>query len=133
MPPGARRRSPLAVPSKRRRQRAGKRQGKPDWKALEGLSLILGFVKWCAFAACVACLMSGSSAWPWLVVAVAAWIGASWARRRSDRALFGPKGPSERYMPTYQEPPRRPLGTMESILIGVLLGGMFFGGDEDGE
>lgn len=36
-------------------------------------------------------------------------------------------------MPTYQEPPRRPLGTMESILIGVLLGGMFFGGDEDGE
>jgi len=122
------------MPSKRGRKRAGKRQGKPDWEALEGLSLILGFVKWCAFAACVACLMSGSSAWSWLVVAIAAWAGASWARRRSKRAyerVFGPRPPPKPYVP--EVPPRRPLGTMESILIGVLLGGMFFGGDEDGE
>ena len=120
--------------SKRGRKRAGKRQGKPDWKALDGWTAFLTSIKWCAIVVGVVCLVSERSAWPWLVVAVAAWIGASWTRRRSRRAyerVFGPSPPPEPYVP--EAPPRRPLGTMESILIGVLLGGMFFGGDEDGE
>ena len=121
------------MPRARGRKRAAKRQKpKPDWEALDGWALILGFVKWCALAAWVACFLSGLLAWPWLVVAVAAWIGASWARRRGDRALFGPKGPPKPHVSAYQMSRRR-LGTMESVLIGVLIGGVFFGGDEDGE
>ena len=132
------------MPSHKDRKRTGKpgrardQRQKPvdDWQALEGFSMILGFIKWCAFAAGIVCFASGSLAWPWLILGVAAWIGASWMRHRGDRAyerLYGPSPPPQPYIPASEERPRQSLGTMESILIGVLLGGAFFGGDGDDE
>jgi len=132
------------MPSHKEKQRTGKagrarkQKQKPnadDWQALEGYSMILGFIKWCAFVAGIVCFASGSLAWPWLTLGVVAWIGASRMRRRSERAyerLYGPSPPPAPYIPT-SERPRQSLGTMESILIGVLLGGAFFGGDGDDE
>lgn len=130
------------MPSHNEKQRTGKagrvrHQGPntDDWQALEGFSMVLGFFKWCAFAAGFVCFASGSLAWPWLMLGMAAWVGASRMRRRSDRAferLYGPSPPPAPYIPS-EERPRQSLGTMESILIGVLLGGAFFGGDGDDE
>lgn len=107
-----------------------------EWEVLEGWAGFLGFIKWCSFAACVVCLLSELLAWPWLVIGVAAWIGAGWTRYRSNRAyerLYGPLPPPTPYIPANEGQRRRSLGTAESILIGVLLGGLFFGGDEGDE
>lgn len=106
-----------------------------DWQVLEGWAVFLGFIKWCSFAACVACFLSSALAWPWLAIGVVAWVGASWTRYRSDRA-FERRFPQARpapYIPANEGRSRRSLGTVESILIGVLLGGLFFGDDEGDE
>lgn len=131
------------MPSNRREKSAGKaarargRQADTDdWEVLEGIALVFGFFKWCGFAAWGACLLSQSLAWPWFVMAIAAWAAASWTRSRSDRAYerrYGPIPTPAPYVPPNEGRPRRSLGTMESMLIGVLLGGLFFGGDEDDE
>ena len=123
----------------RRQGGSGESRGKPnapDWEILEGWAVILGFFKWCSFAACVACFLSNALAWPWLAIGVVAWVGASWTRYRGNRAFerrYGPTPPPAPYIPAKPGPPRRSLGTAESILIGVLLGGLLFGDDEGEE
>ena len=114
----------------------GSQANADDWEALKGLALLFGFFKWCGFAAWGVCLLSQSLAWPWFVIAIAAWVAASWTRRRSDRAYerrYGPIPTPAPYVPVNEERPRRSLSTMESMLIGALLGGLFFGGSEDDE
>lgn len=132
------------MPSRKERKRIGKaapakgrrKQDANDWQVLEGWAGFLGFIKWCSFAACLACFLSNALAWPWLAIGVVAWVAASWARHRSNCAFerrYGPKPPPAPYVPDYERQPQRSLGTAESILIGVLLGGLFFGGGEDDE
>ena len=71
----------------------GSQANADDWEALKGLALLFGFFKWCGFAAWGVCLLSQSLAWPWFVIAIAAWVAASWTRRRSDRAYERPLWP----------------------------------------
>lgn len=131
--------SKLSKPPSKGREAARPKAKKlsEDQEALEGLALILGFIKWCGFLAWGVCIVSGSLAWPLLAIGLAAWAGAGWAKRRANRAYERVFGPTPPPMPPIYVPPdpprRRPSSSMESILIGVFLGGLFFGGDDDCE